>query len=202
MSTKPDNEKRQDDSPDAAATAVLDDIESLRSRAQERDQFLSLLQRTQADFENYQKRNSRERDQERRYAHAGLAMGLLPVLDNLERALAAAKQAGENGRSRVFLINHGCWFVVVNLHPIDALQAFDPICTSVMRQAQRSAVKYGCTSSGTGFYDYDRRCAGRVVVSIHTEDNNRLNGAIQRSPNRAREIYANVRVPLRCCIQF
>jgi len=80
-----------------AASAVLEDLESLRARAQERDQFLALLQRTQADFENYRKRNQREREQEARYAHAAFARDLLPVLDNLDRATTAARQAGETG---------------------------------------------------------------------------------------------------------
>jgi molecular chaperone GrpE len=79
------------------ATTVLEDLETLRTRAQERDQFLELLKRTQADFENYQKRNQRERDQERRYRNESLGRDLLPVLDNLERALAAARQANETG---------------------------------------------------------------------------------------------------------
>jgi len=85
----------------AAATAVLDDLESLRARAQtaerERDEFLSLLQRTRADFENYQKRMQRDVQQERRYWHATVVLELLPALDNLERATAAANQAGETG---------------------------------------------------------------------------------------------------------
>jgi molecular chaperone GrpE len=80
-----------------AASAVLDDLESLRARARERDQFLALLQRTQADFENYRKRAQRDLDQERRYLHSTFAQDLLPVLDNLDRATAAAKQAGESG---------------------------------------------------------------------------------------------------------
>lgn len=83
--------------PDSDATAVLHDLESLRARAEERDQFLALLQRTQADFENYQKRNQREREQERRYAQRALAFDLLPILDNLERALSAVQQTGETG---------------------------------------------------------------------------------------------------------
>jgi molecular chaperone GrpE len=81
---------------DAAAT-VLEDLESLRARALERDQFLELLKRTQADFENYQKRNQRERDQEYRYRNEAMARDLLQVLDNLERAVEAAKQANEKG---------------------------------------------------------------------------------------------------------
>jgi molecular chaperone GrpE len=79
------------------ASSVIEDLESLRARALERDQFLDLLKRTQADFENYQKRNQREREQERRYVHSTLAADILPVLDNLDRATAAARQAGEKG---------------------------------------------------------------------------------------------------------
>jgi molecular chaperone GrpE len=83
------------------ATAVLEDLEALRDRSQtlekERDEFRNLLQRTRADFENYQKRSQRDMAQERRYAHAGLARDLLPMLDNFERAVEAARQAGEKG---------------------------------------------------------------------------------------------------------
>jgi molecular chaperone GrpE len=91
---------------DGAATAeagaqVLADLEALRARAQtaeqERDQYLSLAQRTRADFENYQKRVQRDQAQERRYAHLPLALELLPAIDNLERATAAARQAGDHG---------------------------------------------------------------------------------------------------------
>src|SRR5262249_25521238 len=88
-------------SPQEGATAVLEDLETLRARAesaeQEREQFLNLLQRTRADFENYQKRAQRDLAQERRYWHGNLALDLLPVLDNLDRATAAAKQASETG---------------------------------------------------------------------------------------------------------
>lgn len=84
-----------------AASAVLDDLEALKARAaqaeQERDQFLSLLQRTRADFENYEKRVLRDHAQERRFMHGGLAKDLLPVIDNLDRATQAARQAGEQG---------------------------------------------------------------------------------------------------------
>jgi molecular chaperone GrpE len=86
----------EQETPDSAA-AVQEDLEALRTRAQERDQFLDLLRRTQADFDNYQKRNRAEREQERRFAQKPLAQDLLPVLDNLERAVAAARQSNESG---------------------------------------------------------------------------------------------------------
>lgn len=73
------------------------ELEQLRARAGERDQYLDLLQRTRAEFENYQKRNQKDREHERRYMVSSVFENLLPVLDNLERAIAAARQAGEMG---------------------------------------------------------------------------------------------------------
>jgi molecular chaperone GrpE len=80
------------------ATALAD-AESLLGRAQsaeqQRDEFRRLLQSTQADFENYQKRMTRERAEEQRYAHAALARELLPLVDNLQLALDAAPAPGD-----------------------------------------------------------------------------------------------------------
>lgn len=126
-------------------TAERDETEALRSQLKsaekERDDFRTLAQRTQADFENYQKRLQRDRQEERRFAHAGLARDLLPALDNLERATAAAKQAGETGplvqgvamvQSQLLDVfkRHG-------IIPIEALgRPFDPnLHQAVMQQA-------------------------------------------------------------------
>ena len=56
----------------------------------ERDKYLDLAQRTQADFENYRKRAAKDAANAGERAKAGLVRELLPVLDNLERALATA----------------------------------------------------------------------------------------------------------------
>jgi len=69
-------------------------IELLR---RERDQYLDMAQRARAEFENYQKRSQKDRELERRYANSSFALDLLPVLDNLERALQAAQQGGDQG---------------------------------------------------------------------------------------------------------
>ena len=58
--------------------------------AEERDRYLDLAQRTQADFENYRKRAAKDAATAGERAKAGLVRELLPVLDNLERALATA----------------------------------------------------------------------------------------------------------------
>jgi molecular chaperone GrpE len=84
-----------------AAAQILDDLDSLRAKLQsaeqKRDEYLYLAQRTRADFENYQKRMKRDLAEERRFAQVPLASDLLAALDNLERATAAAEQAGEKG---------------------------------------------------------------------------------------------------------
>jgi molecular chaperone GrpE len=60
--------------------------------AAERDEYLALAQRTQADFENYRKRVARESSLAQERGVAKLAKELLPALDNLDRALQAAAQ--------------------------------------------------------------------------------------------------------------
>jgi molecular chaperone GrpE len=76
---------------EAPATQREEGSEELEALQQERDEFLSLAQRTKADFENYRKRVGREAAEAEVRGRADLARSLLPVLDNLERALAAAE---------------------------------------------------------------------------------------------------------------
>src|SRR5215204_3128145 len=59
--------------------------------AQERDELVDRLQRLQAEFENYRKRAARDQQTLVARAHERLVKELLPVLDDLERALEAAE---------------------------------------------------------------------------------------------------------------
>ena len=59
----------------------------------ERDEYLALAQRTKADFENYRKRVAGEAAQADKRGRADMARQLVPVLDNLERALASAQES-------------------------------------------------------------------------------------------------------------
>ena len=87
-------EAAQDNGTD---TVSGDELIKLRAKAAERDQYLDMLQRSRAEFENYQKRAQKDREQERRYMYGPLVFDFLPVLDNLERAVVAAQQVGETG---------------------------------------------------------------------------------------------------------
>jgi molecular chaperone GrpE len=73
--------------------------EELEERAalleKERDEYLADLQRVAADFENYRKRVAREQENLVERAHERLVKELLPVLDDLERALRAAEEHEE-----------------------------------------------------------------------------------------------------------
>lgn len=62
----------------------------LEALTQERDALSDQLLRARADFDNYKKRNFRDMEQLRATASINLVRALLPVLDNLERALAHA----------------------------------------------------------------------------------------------------------------
>lgn len=55
------------------------------------------LMRTAAEFDNYKKRTAREKDEYYKNAVCDTIAQLLPVLDNLERAVSAAENAGETG---------------------------------------------------------------------------------------------------------
>ncbi len=69
---------------------VEGDLDELVRTAAERDEYLALAQRTQADFENYRKRVARESSLAQERGVAKLAKELLSALDNLDRALDAA----------------------------------------------------------------------------------------------------------------
>jgi molecular chaperone GrpE len=95
------------------------------------DRFRDLALRSQADFDNYKKRCAREKEEATKYANTSLLQKLIPIIDNFELGLAAAKSEGEqspvySGMSLVlkqlqdFLTQQGA-------QPIDALgQKFDP----------------------------------------------------------------------------
>lgn len=97
------------------------------SRAEARENF-ERWARSQADFDNFRRRSRQEREEVTRFATEGLLLDLLPVLDNLERAMNADAQAetwkqGVEMTVRQLLAalqSHG-------LSPIEAMgQPFDP----------------------------------------------------------------------------
>jgi molecular chaperone GrpE len=74
----------------------MSDLEARLAEVEaKRDEYLDLAQRVQADFENFRKRAAREQERLVAHAHERLVKELLPVLDDLERALEAAERHEE-----------------------------------------------------------------------------------------------------------
>jgi molecular chaperone GrpE len=76
----------------SANQTISADGPDLSKVQEERDKYLDLLRRTQAEFENYQKRASREAETERKFCQRPLALEIIPALDNLDRFLSTVKE--------------------------------------------------------------------------------------------------------------
>jgi molecular chaperone GrpE len=93
-------EQDEKSAPEAAQTedvaaAEPEGDDDLATIAAERDQYLDHLRRLQAEFDNYRKRRQRESEELRLRAAEAVVESLLPVLDNLGRALQAADRHEE-----------------------------------------------------------------------------------------------------------
>jgi len=77
----------------AEAPLTPQQIEELKLKAAKADEHWDRVLRTTADLENFKKRAARERQEAIKFANASLLEKLIPALDNLEMALAAANNA-------------------------------------------------------------------------------------------------------------
>jgi molecular chaperone GrpE len=86
------------------------------------EDYLALAQRIQADFENYRKRVARETAAAGERARSGLVRELLPIVDNLERALASAEQGEQHLAEGVRLVHSELIAVLER----NGVEQFDP----------------------------------------------------------------------------
>ena len=85
------------DHTDPGRPTAPSEVEALRAKVAAAEQDLHNHKLRLADFENARKRLLRDVEVERKYAYEGLIKDLLAALDNLDRALGAAKAAGDEG---------------------------------------------------------------------------------------------------------
>lgn len=130
--------------------------------------------RAQADLENYRKRARRELEEERRYANLPLLRDLLPVVDNIQRAIAAAEKSPEGGglldgirmvasSLEATLARHHCKRIVALREP------FDPAVHEAIAQQPAADVPPHTVVAVAqdGYLLYDRVVRpSQVVVSI------------------------------------
>jgi molecular chaperone GrpE len=94
-----------------------------------------------ADFDNYRKRSQREKEEWGKYAAQNLIEKLLPIMDNMDRAVDSLEIQSEETRNNLegFRMIQRQMFEVLQkegLSEIDALnQIFDPVCHEAVMQA-------------------------------------------------------------------
>jgi molecular chaperone GrpE len=123
------------------ATEVAKLRQQLEAKEKEANEYHDRYLRQAAELENFKRRMNREKDEAIRFANEALVKDLLPVVDNLERAIAHAKGGG-NGRPLVegvemvlrglfdMLAKHG----VVQISAVG--QPFDPEKHEAMAQVE------------------------------------------------------------------
>ena len=91
-----EEEAKEVEEVEAEAEVTSTELETLKKELEEKtrltEDYLSQLKYLQADFENYKKMVAREREMYETCATEELTKSLLPIIDNLEIAIASAKQ--------------------------------------------------------------------------------------------------------------
>src|SRR5688500_413003 len=106
----------------ATEQEILDEKEEAEEASEQPEDYLALAQRIQADFENYRKRAAREAAAAGERAKSGLVRELLPIVDNLERALASAEEGEQHLAEGVRLVHSELIAVLER----NGIQQFDP----------------------------------------------------------------------------
>lgn len=175
---QPNEERIEEPVQDAAASQEAAPADPLNQALMEAAQWKEVALRTAAELDNYRKRMAREMQDAARYANAGLLESLLPILDNFEYGLTAAK--AENEKSNLYI---GLSMVLRQVQDflrdqgaeeISASGAFDPNLHEAMTQQPSETVAEGHILSQTrkGYKLRDRllRPASVIISSGPAKD--------------------------------
>jgi molecular chaperone GrpE len=120
--------------------------DELAKALREREEYLALAQRTQADFENWRKRAAKEAAAAGERAKSGLVRELLPVVDNLERALASAEESEQHLAEGVRLV-HSELLAVLERNGVEQFdpegEKFDPEVHEALSTREADGAKAG-----------------------------------------------------------
>ena len=141
ISEEPDEIK--DEESDPASAAAPEDTENLEkaleAEKKKAEEYLTQWQRAQADFINYKRRSEAERQEFNSFANANLVLAILPVLDDMERAIEAIPEefASHDWVEGIRLVERKFKTILEGqgVKPILSLgMAFDPNYHEAMRQ--------------------------------------------------------------------
>ena len=133
-----------------SSTINPEQLEELKEQAAKADENWERLLRTTADFDNFRKRATREKQEAIKYANEGLLSKLVTVLDSFDKALAATQNAQGEGvqslQAGVSMIQQQFKGVLMEagLEEIDATgKAFDPNFHEAVSQQESAEVPEG-----------------------------------------------------------
>src|SRR5438552_14005456 len=131
-------------------TVTPEQLEELKERAAKADDHWERLVRTTADFENFKKRATREKQEAIKFANEALLQKLVTVLDNFDMALSAAQtdqsEAAEALQTGINMIHQQLRNVLIEagLEEIDATgKPFDPNLHEAVCQKETSELPEG-----------------------------------------------------------
>ncbi len=168
------NTEKSETQADAANMNVNDELaEALKQR----DEYLDQLQRSRAEFANYQKRSKAQADADRVYAVGSLARDLLDAIDNLERASESLKTNAAAGIADGVSMVHKQLLATLSKHGIEPIvslgQPFDPNQHEAIVQQPDEDRPEGTVVSelAKGFKIHDRVLRpSKVAVSVKPAD--------------------------------
>jgi molecular chaperone GrpE len=107
----------------------VEDVDEVVALRAERDDYLDRLQRLKAEFDNYRKRAVRDQESFAARANEALVKELLPILDDLERALDAAELHEEAKLEDGVRLIHQAFSQTLRKHGLEEIETsgkFDP----------------------------------------------------------------------------
>ncbi|MGB2599087.1 MAG: nucleotide exchange factor GrpE [Candidatus Omnitrophota bacterium] len=85
---------RKKDSKKKAAIEIMEkDLEELKKKAEERDEYYNKWLKVHAEYDNTRKRIEKEKTDHMKFANEGIISQLFPIVDNFDMALAAMETA-------------------------------------------------------------------------------------------------------------
>ena len=154
-------EEAREETQEQAEPTIDQWREALELAVKQRDEYLALAQRAQADYQNFKRRNQQTRTEAYDDGARETITALLPVLDNLERAIAAAEGESEALLAGVKMTHKQMMDALtrMGLEEVPALGAqFDPdIHNAVMKMTE------GEPGTVTEVFEKGYRVKGRMI---------------------------------------
>lgn len=143
-----ESDNKKTDTPETY-TLTAEEFEQAKTHIEtlqkERDDTVALLQRIQADFDNYRRRNASIRADSYEEGTRDAIKALLPVIDNFDRAFASEANVDESWRTGIVMVHKQLMEILSKqgLSEIEATGKFDPTMHEAVMQEKVDGAEQG-----------------------------------------------------------